>query len=144
MENTMNNMRNRKEIEEAIAAADNAIYYLDRADDALESAGNWGIFDMLGGGFIATMVKHGKMDDAERELSLARDAIRKFSKEMQDIGQITGGYLQVDDFMRFADYFFDGFIADWMVQSKIKKAREQIWQARNHIGNIQKQLKQML
>lgn len=63
---------------------------------------------------------------------------------MRDIGQNPGCYLQVDEFLRFADYFFDGFIADWMVQSKIEKAREQIWQAMNQITTIQKRLKQML
>ena len=140
----MDNTYNHKEIEEAIVAADNALYYLKRADDSLDSAGKWGVFDMLGGGLIATMVKHGKMDDAERDIEMAREAIQKFSKEMRDIGQNTSSYLQVDDFLRFADYFFDGFIADWMVQSKIEKAREQIWQAYNQISDIQRKLKQML
>ena len=30
--------------------------------------------------------------------------------------------LEIGGFSKFADYFFDGLIADWVVQSKIQKA----------------------
>lgn len=43
----------KKEIQEAIAAAETTLAYLDGAREALSSASNWGIFDMLGGGFLA-------------------------------------------------------------------------------------------
>lgn len=140
----MDNAQYRKEVEEAIAAADNALYYLQKADESLKSAGNWGIWDMIGGGFISTMVKHSKMDEAERNIEMARNAIQNFSKEMKDIGHVTDTYIDVGSFLRFADYFFDGLIADWMVQSKIDQAREQVFQAVDQINDIKRQLKQML
>ena len=40
--------------------------------------------------------------------------------ELSDVDQLVGVDLNISDFLSFADYFFDGIIADWMVQSKIK------------------------
>ena len=44
------------EIREAIEAAEQTLAYLSRAQDCLESAGNWGWVDMLGGGFFTTLM----------------------------------------------------------------------------------------
>ena len=49
----------RIEIEEAMAAADDALFYLQKANDSMKSAKNWGLWDMFGGGLISTFVKHG-------------------------------------------------------------------------------------
>ena len=48
------------------------------------------------------------------------------------------------DFLRFADYFFDGAIADWMVQSKIRQGRRQLQQAIARVEEIRRQLWAML
>ena len=48
------------------------------------------------------------------------------------------------DFLRFADFFFDGFIADWMVQSKIRKGQQQVRQAIRRVEDIRRQLWAML
>ena len=60
----MGYMQNQQEIHEAICAADDALEALRRADRSLSSASSWGLWDMFGGGFLSTMMKHGKMDDA--------------------------------------------------------------------------------
>lgn len=41
------------------------LYALERAEKALASAGNWGVYDMMGGGVISTHIKRGRMDDAQ-------------------------------------------------------------------------------
>lgn len=136
--------RYQQEIHEAINAADDALYALERAQKSLASAGNWGIFDMLGGGFFATIFKHGKLDQAQAEMEEARSALRRFSRELADIDRVINVDLNIGDFLRFADYFFDGFIADWMVQSKIREAQRQVQQARQQVNNIRNQLWNML
>ena len=42
-----------REIREAIDAADNALDHLRSARRYLDSAGNWGLLDMFGGGLIS-------------------------------------------------------------------------------------------
>ena len=45
----------RREINEAISAADDALDHLQRARQCLNSAGNWGLLDMLGGNMISML-----------------------------------------------------------------------------------------
>ena len=56
-------------------------------------------------------------------MAAARNSIRNLKKELSDVDQLVDVDLNISDFLSFADYFFDGIIADWMVQSKIKDAR---------------------
>lgn len=140
----MNHIQNPQEIHEAINAADDALDALRRAESSLRSAGNWGIFDMLGGGFLTDLFKHGKIDQAQAELQEARAALMRFRNELADIGRTADLDLDMGDFLRFADYFFDGLLADWMVQSKIRQGQKKVQQAIIHIENIRRQLWAML
>ena len=124
----------RREIQEAIDAADVAIQHLYSARKYLNSAGNWGLVDIFGGGLISGMLKHGKMASAENEIEEARRALQRFSRELQDVSGYSS--IHIDDFLKFADFFFDGFIADMMVQSKIRKAQDQIDDAINRVETL--------
>ena len=136
----MQNTYYKDEIGEAIAAGKEALHCLERAKESLSSAGNWGLFDILGGDFIATFVKHSKMNKANEEIQNARLALRKFQKELMDVENIPEFQLQMGDFLSFADYFFDGIIADIMVQSRIKEAKKQVEDAIRRVQYILAQL----
>ena len=123
----------KKEVNEALHAIEETLGHLS-------SAGNWGLFDMIGGGFITTMIKHGKMNEAERAMAAARNSIRNLKKELSDVDQLVDVDLNISDFLSFADYFFDGIIADWMVQSKIKDARFQVDKAIRELNRIKNTL----
>ena len=138
----MNNER--QEISEAIAAADNALSHLNAARDCLRSAGNWGIMDIMGGGFFSTLMKHSKMDGAAAELEGARAALQSFAKELQDVNEVLNVDIQTGDFLSFADYFFDGVIADWMMQKRINDAKAQIEEASRRVSVIRGKLLAML
>ena len=118
-----------KEIDEAIASGERALVSLKEAQNKLNSARNWGIFDMLGGGLIADIIKHSKMNDASTYLEEAKRDLLVFQKELQDVQETIDLKVDVDGFLTFADFFFDGIIMDYVVQSKIAEARRQIEQA---------------
>ncbi len=130
----------RKEINEAISAADNALYHLRAADKRLKSARNWGLVDIFGGGggLISGIAKHSKMSSAEREIDEARFALQRFSRELRDVSGYSS--IHINEFLTFADFFFDGFIADVLVQSKIGNARKQCEQAIRHVTEIRAEL----
>ena len=111
-----------KELTEAIQAGDAASRGLRQVQTALQSAANWGTWDMLGGGMLSTMAKHSKIDSAKRHAHAAQRQLRRFEEELADAGQRLNVSLEIGGFSKFADYFFDGLIADWVVQSKIQKA----------------------
>lgn len=118
-----------KEINEAIDSGERALASLKTAQEKLNSARNWGIFDMLGGGLLADIMKHSKMNDASAYMEEAKRDLLVFQKELQDVQETIDLKVDVDGFLTFADFFFDGIIMDYMVQSKIAEARKQIEQA---------------
>ena len=118
-----------KEIDEAIASGEAALFSLKEAQNKLNSARNWGIFDMLGGGLISDIIKHSKMNDASAYLEEAKRDLLVFQRELQEVQGTVDLKVDVSEFLTFADFFFDGFIMDYVVQTKIAEARRQIEQA---------------
>ena len=77
----MSNEVMRREMKEAIDAGERALSSLGSAQEKLNSAGNWGIFDILGGGLFSTMIKRSKMDDAQR---LIEEAPKEYNEMMPE------------------------------------------------------------
>ena len=132
----MSNVDYRREIREAMQAGQEALNYLNQAKDCLNSAGNWGIVDMLGGGMLTTLIKRSKMKDADMLVQQARSAMKRFQKELMDVDNIPEFRIETGDFLTFADYFFDGILADYLVQSRINDAKNQVEQAIRQVNNI--------
>lgn len=140
----MSEVGRRKEITEAINAGKDALFCLNRAKESLNSAGNWGLWDMFGGGMLSTFMKHSKMETANEYIQEARSALRRFQKEVTDVdAAVAEFHIETKDFMSFADFFFDGFIADWLVQSRIGDAKRQVDNAIQRVNYILEQLKRM-
>jgi len=137
-------MNNEQEIREALQAADNALFHLRQAQRQLRSARNWGLYDLFGGGFFSTLIKHSKMNRARNEVEAARDAVCRFSRELSDVAGSAQFEMDTDDFLSFADYFFDGFMADYMMQNRIGRARDQVDNAIVRISRIRDQLSRQL
>ena len=131
----------RQEIDEAIRAGDKALISLRLAQEKLSSAKNWGILDILGGGLITNMVKHSKINDASSYLREAKDSLRVFQRELKDIPDFTALEIDRGSFLSFADFFFDGFIADYMVQTKISDAKDKINEAIIRVESLLRELK---
>lgn len=125
-----------KERQEAIAAGKKALQSLYNAQNELNSARNWGIFDMLGGGFVTDLIKHSKMNKAQGYMELAKMDLKAFSKELEDISEGINVDFNTGDFLTFADYFLDGFVTDLLMQDRIVKAREQVNDAIRRIEDI--------
>lgn len=129
-----------KEKQEAIDAGNKALRSLRKAQENLDSAKGWGIFDMLGGGFLSTMVKHSKVDQAKENMEQAKYDLRNFSKELNDVNIACNLNIETGDFLSFADWFFDGFIVDWMMQDRINQVSQQVEEAIRRVEDILRQL----
>lgn len=140
----MGNFDHQREINEAIQAGNQALRSLRQAKECLNSAGNWGIVDLLGGGLISTFVKHSKMKDADGLIQQARSDLRYFSRELMDVDSVSDFHIETGDFLSFADYFFDGLIADWLVQSRINDAKRQVDNAIQNVEEILRRLRSMV
>lgn len=129
-----------KEKREAVDAGNRALRSLRDAQDNLNSAKNWGLWDMFGGGFISTMAKHSKMEKAKQNMEQARYDLRNFSRELNDVNIACHLDIETGDFLSFADWFFDGFVVDWMVQDRINQASRQVAEAIRRVEEILRQL----
>ena len=131
-----------KELEEAISAGEAVGEGLERVLKSLKSAKGWGTFDMVGGGIIATAIKHSKIDEAWNSAHQVQQLLRSFQRELGDVGARAELTVDIGSFSKFADYFFDGLIADWVVQSRIKSSLENTVQAQKGVQDIINRLKQ--
>ena len=131
------------EIREAIEAGERALRSLRDAKSSLGSARGWGMIDIIGGRGLSGLIKHVKIGDAKSSLNRAKADLDRFSRELSDVRDIQGLNIEIGDFLTFADFFFDGFIADLMVQSKIRKAQDNIDDAIYRVENLLCRLKSM-
>lgn len=129
-----------KERREAQEAGKRALSSLKKAAEELNSAKNWGIADLIGGGVFITMAKRSKMNHAQEYMDQARADLKVFARELDDLHMQENLNVQTGDFLTFADYFFDGVIADWLVQDKINQARTSVDDAVRRVEGILSQL----
>lgn len=125
-----------KEIREAIRAGERALDSLQEANRQLNSAGNWGLVDIFGGNTISGLMKHMKVNNASRCVDDARRDVATFRDELGDIRDVENLNIDIDGFLAFADFFFDGFVADIFVQSKIRKGQQQVREAIRRVEDI--------
>ena len=121
---------------EAIAAGEKALSSLRDAQHYLGGARLWGIVDLFGGGGLSGLLKHSDIRKASRSLEQARGDLRSFQQELRDVTSLEGLQIDVGGFLTFADFFFDGVIADYLVQSKIVRARKQVMEAIEQVERI--------
>ncbi|HEY0950145.1 hypothetical protein, partial [Nocardioides sp.] len=131
-----------KEVREAAAAGEHAAAALARAGEVLGSAGNWATYDtFFGGGMLTDMVKYDKMDEAQRLLHDADQALRRLSVELADVGMTTVVQgLSVDGLTRALDVWFDNIFTDWSVKSRITDAARRTDEAARAVHEIRTRL----
>lgn len=138
----MSDDRRKQEIREAVGAGACALSNLKAAREKLESARKWGFVDLLGGAFVTDVVKHSRMKEAAACIETAKRDLQRFQKEVGDVDIPTDMRLEISNFLSFADFFFDGLVSDYLVQSKIADAREQVDDAINNVETLMVKLKQ--
>ena len=128
---------------EAIAAGERALSSLRDAQHYLGGARLWGIVDLFGGGGLSGLLKHSDIRKASRSLEQARGDLRSFQQELRDVTSLEGLQIDVGGFLTFADFFFDGVIADYLVQSKIVRERKQVMEAIEQVERILDSLRKL-
>lgn len=111
---------------------------------SLKHAEGLGVFDVLGGGFLADMAKHETLDEAQKNVELLQVCLQKFNKELSDVVVRSDLQVSVDRLLKFADNFFDGLLSDATVLENIRQSHTQVDQARDNILGILRKLQSRL
>ena len=83
-------------------------------------------------------MKHMKIEKARQVLDKARQDLWDFRKELEYLPEIN---INIDGFLTFADFFFDGFLSDVFVQSRINDAKRQLDDAIKRTDSVLSQLR---
>lgn len=120
-------MMNYENQQRVLSLVSEARYHLEEAQHELGSARGWGLWDLFGGGFISTMIKHGHMDDAEKHIREAQRLLEMAGHLAPDVRSL---FEEKDHgIARLADWLFDGTLSDLYMQSCIgdrKRAVEKL------------------
>ena len=98
---------------------------------------------MLGGGLISGLAKHSHIDDAKYETERTQTLLRRFKTELADVRIDSDIYIETGGFAKFADFFFDGLIADWFMQTKIQNSRESVSRVRDQVQSVMSKLSRL-
>ena len=123
----------RRELREAVSAGEAARHTADAILSSLGSAEGWATWDLVGGGLLSDLAKHSHLDEAQRMVEQLQVQLRRFKTELADVTIQADLQISIDGFLRFADYFFDGLFADWMVLDSIGQSQSQAQETRNQI-----------
>lgn len=126
----------KKELREAISAGNAALGTTQQVLSSLDSAEGWGTWDLFGGGLVADLAKHSHLDEAQGAVEQLQSQLRRFKTELADVTIQADMQVNVDGFLRFADYFFDGLFADWAVLDRISQSKEQVQNTKQQIETV--------
>lgn len=124
---------NLKEINDVQIIINQILPLIDEAENKFRSARNWGFFDILGGGFITDLIKHSKLGAASDIMNRINYLLQDLQRELKEVVIPTDFSMNTASFSTFADFVFDGILADVYMQSKIMTSMEQIRELRSRL-----------
>lgn len=134
----------KKELREAVLAGQEAQKVAVSILESLSDAEDWGCWDMFGGGLFVDVMKHDSLDEAQAKVEDLQVALRSLKTELADINIQADMQISIEDFLRFADYFFDGLFADWAVMDRIHESQNQVQSTLEQIEEVLSRLEAML
>lgn len=127
----------RNEIRSAVTAGNQSSQMLDKMLSYLQQAKNWGNWDMMGKGRMASYNKHDAIDRAKDAASHSKHLLNRFQQELYSLGAGNFSFdITMDSLSSFTDIFFDNLISDWIMQQKIKNALSSVFSVRDKVERI--------
>ena len=130
-----------REVKEASVAGRQACHLLEDMQDDLQRASGYGMWDLLGGGLIATALKHSELNSASGSGEDAQEALYRFQRELADIQIDEVPDVELGTFHSIGDYLLDGLVFNWIVQSKINGSIEFVGDVLGQVRAIQDRLR---
>jgi len=115
-----------KEMREVKQQTEKVLALIEEALKKLNSASNWGLYDILGGGMISSIIKRNRMKDSNQLLHEIESALRKLQAEYGDIELFLPEKFYFDFSTEFFDVWFDNIFTDLSVQSNLKRTKKQL------------------
>jgi len=131
------------ELEEALDAGYKAFDLADKIFTELEEAHKLAEWDTFMDSMLIDMQKHEHLNSAQDMIANLRNELRRFKTELADVQIEADIQIEMDDFSKFADWFFDNIFTDWDIKEKIENSLVQAKDTRGQITNTINVLKDM-
>lgn len=132
---------NLRQLDSAIEAGKKVLDCLVQAQQQLDVIHTEGIFDRISQGIFRRIMWNPKrIDEANQTIQKAKDLLIVFRRELRYIEVSSQLKIEIEGFVTFADFFFDSLLADWYVQSRLKKSSEEVEDAMRQISDILEKL----
>lgn len=131
------------EVAGALSTLNRLIPLVEDAERQFKSARNWGFLDLLGGETITDIVKHYKLYKAKDLMNEVDFLLRQLSQQLGGIEIPVDFRMQLGGFSSFADFLFDGVLADAYMFSKISSSLDQVQQLKYRLYTLKQKLQQM-
>lgn len=130
----------KKEISEVLYIINRLLPLLDEAEKKFKSARNWGLVDIFGGGALIDFIKHTQINSASNRMSEIGVLLNDLQRELKDVSIPVDMQVNVGTFSTFADFLFDGFLADVYMQTKISKSLDGVRELKEKVQILQKNM----
>lgn len=127
------------EVEQAYAAGRSAMDVVHGTEQHLINARFMGQQDMWNKRYLQSgHFKHDEIDLARQMAYQSKQLLIQFGNEVKDVfkDQELQFNMEIEDFGRFADVFFDNIITDYLVQQKISKSLINVSATRMQVDSI--------
>lgn len=116
-----------EELDEALTAVTSCNEAVAAALRHLQSAANWGTWDLLGGGLLASAVKRERVDEALSALGQVTTALATVRRELADVpaGVALPAGIELGSGAWTFDVWFDNIFSDLNMQGRIRDATAQ-------------------
>lgn len=134
---------NRKEIDDAVNIINQILPLVDQAERSFKGARTWGFIDIFGGGLLTDLIKHSQIGNAANVMNQINYLLQDLQRELKDIVIPTDFSMNTMTFATFADFLFDGILADVYMQSKIMSSLEQVRELKTRLITLQNKLMEL-
>lgn len=134
---------NLSEINDVKSIISELLFLIDDAEKQFKKARNWGFFDILGGGLITDLIKHSKLNNASNIMNRINSLLKDLQRELNEVVIPTDFSMNTFTFSSFADFVFDGFLADTYMQAKIMSSISQIRNLRTQLLDLQDKMNRL-
>lgn len=119
------------------------ISLLTEAEHQFKSARNWGFLDVMGGGFIVDLIKHSKLSSAGDTMEIVNSKLHELQRVLGGIQVPVDYRVNVGGFETFADFVFDGALADIWMTGKIISSLNQVTELKDKLYILQDRLNKL-
>lgn len=129
-------MIDKKELLEAKNELNKSLGIIDDSLKLLSSAKGWGIFDILGGGFLTSLIKRNKIAKINDNIRNLRYQLEKTQKELRDIDQMVDIEIPDGFASNFFDIAFDNVFTDISTQSKLNTTHRKLTDLKYYLARV--------